>query len=88
MRLTCKRKGGEEDEGGCWQAGLPRLPRDACKEGTRSLFGRALMQKEGVPKYMKTKKSQGPRGPKKKGQIQTTFHLLLGGGVSGVKSRL
>ena len=43
MRLTCKRKGGEEDEGGCWQAGLPRLPRDACKEETRSLFGRALM---------------------------------------------
>ena len=80
MRLTCKRKGGEEDEGGCWQAGLPRLPRDACKEGTRSLFGRALMQKAGVPKYLKTKSPRVPGDLRKRVRFrQLSIYNLVEG---------
>ena len=59
MRLTCKRKGGEEDEGGCWQAGLPRLPRDACKEGQGYSLAERRGKRECVSKITENKKLQG-----------------------------
>ena len=34
--LTCRRKGGEEEDGGCWHAELPRFPRAACTRWARS----------------------------------------------------